>query len=225
MGYCKNNNYDKNHEWDGGTLILDPGVFTFDEPHVYMDNDPPGYATGIDCLYRNDLQQRCESPAKLLATNHYQAPASVKAKCDTLSFDEGYCCPPYAMPSNWRVDYLSMGEDEEGTMPTSEEIAAEAELYAAEARVIAGKIQLEAQPTLDEFTVDAADVYASLSTEVNAAAMQVDTATRQAATQIAPAATEVKETMREKIRKHPLLALGLGVVAGAVVAKAFSGRR
>jgi len=230
MAYCTKDKYLRNHEWKGGTLVLDPGVFTFDEPHVYMVNNPPGYATGIDCLYRNDLQKKCEFPARLLATNHYDAPASVKAKCDTLNFDEGYCCPPYAMPKNWRMDFLPMGQEEEvPVINEAADIIDDAELYAADARIIAGKIQLQTEPVLDEFTNEAQYVYDHISKEVNVTASQVgqqaSDLANQAAKQVVPVATEAAQTTRTGIRKYPLLSLGLGVFTGALIAKWISGRR
>lgn len=210
--------YYKNHEWQGATLVLDPGVFTYDEPHVYMGQDPPGYARSTSCMYRNDLQRtRCRYPDKLLAIDHADAPAIVKEKCDTIGLDTGYCCPRYAMPRNWRVDFLPLGQ-EENMMPYDESLLADAELYAADARLVAGKLQMEAQPVLEEFTADAQEVYYELSKEFAIAASDVSQ-------QVTPVAAAATEGTREKIRKHPLLALGLGIAAGAVVAKLVSKRR
>ena len=220
MGHGK---YDRDYEWDGSTLVLDPGVFTFDEPHVYMGQDPPGYAGALNCLYRSDLQDRyCRAPDKLLALDHGDAPAIVKEKCDTIGVDAGYCCPQYAMPRNWRVDFLPLGQED--AMPYDELLTADADLYAADARLVAGRLQMEAQPVLEEFTSDAQVIYDELSKQFVITASDVSIAAQQAAAQVSPVATVAAEGTREKIRKHPLLALGIGIAAGAVVARMVSRR-
>ena len=220
--------YHKNHEWSEGTLVLDPGVFTFDEPHVYMGQDPPAYARATSCMYRNDLQQRCRAPAKLLAISHGDAPDVVKDKCDTQSIGEGYCCPPFAAPRNWRVDFLPLGQEEDSMLP-DDSLFADAEIYAADARLLAGKLQMEAQPVLEEFTADAQEVYYELAKEftvtVSDVSQQAAILAQKAVAQATSAATAVPEDMRTKIRKHPLLALGVGIAAGALVAKVVSSRR
>lgn len=230
MSYCNRDKYRRVYEWNGGTLVLDPGVFTFDEPHVYMHKDPPGYATHIDCMYRGDLQKKCESPARVLAISHHDAPASVKAKCDTMLFDEGYCCPPYAMPRNWRTDFISMGQEEEVPVINDQtEIFDDASLYAADARLVAGKMQLESEPVLEEFDANAQYVYDYIAKELTLTAAQIEqTATdvaQQAAKQVVPATTEAVETTRTGIRKYPLLSLGLGVLGGLILARWVSSRR
>lgn len=221
--------YYKNHEWSEGTLVLDPGVFTFDEPHVYMGKDPPAHARATSCMYRNDLQKtRCRAPARLLALAHGDAPAVVKDKCDTIGVDSGYCCPPFAAPRNWRVDFLPLGQ-EEGSMLPDDSLFADAEIYAADARLVAGKLQMEAQPVLEEFTADAQEVYHELSKEFAVAtsdvSQQASILAQSTVAQVTSAATAVPEDMRTKIRKHPLLALGVGIAAGALVAKVVSSRR
>jgi hypothetical protein len=209
--------YYKNHEWSEGTLVLDPGVFTFDEPHVYMGQDPPAYARSTSCMYRNDLQQRCRAPAKLLAVSHLDAPDIVKEKCDSQPFGEGYCCPPFAAPRNWRVDFLPLGQEEDAMLP-DDSLLVDAEIYAADARLVAGKLQMEAQPVLEEFTSDAQEVYDEISKAVY-------TEGSVAVQQVTPVVTETADDMRSRIRKHPLLALGVGIAAGAFVAKVVSRRR
>jgi hypothetical protein len=216
--------YDKNHEWQGATLVLDPGVFTYDEPHVYMGQDPPGYATATSCMYRKDLQdQYCRAPARLLSFDHANAPAVVTDKCDTISVGSAYCCPQYSMPRNWRVDFLPLGQEEDAMEDQS--LFSDAEIYAADARLVAGKLQMEAQPVLEEFTADAQEVYIELSKEFATTASNVSQQVAVVAQQATPIVTETTEDMRAKIRKHPLLALGFGIAAGAMVARWVSRRR
>jgi hypothetical protein len=213
---------DRIYEWQGGTLVLDPGVFTFDEPHVYMGQDPPGYARATSCMYRPDLQSRsCRAPAKLLAMDHGNAPMAVKDKCDTLDVNAGYCCPPYAMPRNWRADFLPMGQEE--TMPdfTDQDYTEEAQIYEADARLAAGKLQ-EAP---EAFTTDAQEVYDYIVKYGNIAATEVGTAAVAAAVQVEKATAPAVADARTGIRRHPLLAVGLGIFGGALVARWFSKRR
>jgi ElaB/YqjD/DUF883 family membrane-anchored ribosome-binding protein len=168
-------------------------------------------------MYRNDLQKRCRAPAKLLAISHGDAPAIVKEKCDSQSVGEGYCCPPFAVPRNWRVDFLPLGQEEDSVM-NEDSLFAEAEIYAADARLVAGKLQMEAQPALEEFTSEAQEVYDEISKAVWTAGPVV-------VQQVTPVITETADDMRSSIRKHPLLALGVGIAAGALVAKMVSRRR
>jgi ElaB/YqjD/DUF883 family membrane-anchored ribosome-binding protein len=106
---------------------------------------------------------------------------------------------------------------------------AEAEIYAADARLLAGKLQMEAQPVLEEFTADAQEVYYELSKEFAVTAsdisQQATILAQNTVAQATSAATAVPEDMRTKIRKHPLLALGVGIAAGVLVAKVVSKRR
>ena len=216
------NEMGRSYEWQGGTLVLDPGVFTFDEPHVYMDQDPPGYARATSCMYRPDLQSRsCRMPAKLLALDHGNAPMAVKDKCDTLDVNAGYCCPPYAMPRNWRTDFLPLGQEE--TMPefADQEYMEEVQLYEADARLAAGKLQ----ETPEAFTTEAQEVYDYIVKYGNIAATEVGTAAMTAAVQVEKATAPAVANTRTGIRNHPLLAVGLGIVAGAFVARWFSKRR
>lgn len=220
---------DRSYEWQGGTLVLDAGLFTFDEPHVYMGQDPPGYARGTSCMYRPDLQSRsCRAPARLLALDHGNAPMAVKDKCDTLDVNEGYCCPPFAVPRNWRTDFLPLGQEE--TMPdyTDQEYMDEIQLYEADARLAAGKLQ-EAP---EAFTTEAQEVYDYIVKYDNIAATEVGTAVvgagqqaQAAAVSVAKAAAPAVADTRTGIRRHPLLAVGLGVVTGALVARWISKRR
>lgn len=222
MGHERIGNLGRIYEWEGGTLVLNPGEFTFDEPHVYMDQDPPGYARGTSCMYRPDLQSRsCRSPARLLALDHGDAPQVVKDKCDTLDVNSGYCCPPYAMPRNWRTDFLPMGQEEAMPEFADEFYADDVQLYAADARLAAGKLQVEPEA----FTSDAQEIYEYLVKYGNIAATEIGTAATTAAVGVAKAAAPAVEDTRTGIRKHPLIAVGLGIVVGAVVARVFSKKR
>lgn len=242
MGYERINGLGRVYEWEGGTLVLNPGEFTFDEPHVYMGQDPPGYARATSCMYRSDLQSRsCRSPAKLLALDHGDAPIAVKDKCDTLDVSAGYCCPPYAMPRNWRTDFLPMGQEDAVTNSDSQEYIDEIQLYAADARIAAGKL-IGTTPIVEDFTSDAEEVYDYLvkygnlaAAEVGTAAVRVGKAASEVAAEVGTAATTAAvgvtkatapavEDTRTGIRKHPLIAVGLGIAAGALVARWISRR-
>lgn len=230
MSYNRMGELDRVYEWEGGTLVLNPGEFTFDEPHVYMGNDPPGYARATSCMYRPDLQsQSCPSPQKLLAMDHGSAPISVLNKCDTISPDEGYCCPPYAMPRNWRMDFLPMGMGQEDNVADITGFDAtfveDAQLYEADARIAAGKLMAGTEAGVEEFSADAQDVYNYLVKYGNIAATDVGTATTTAAIQVAKATAPAIQTTQVGIQKHPFLAVGLGIVAGALVARWISRRR
>jgi ElaB/YqjD/DUF883 family membrane-anchored ribosome-binding protein len=71
---------------------------------------------------------------------------------------------------------------------------------------------------LEEFTTDAQVVYDELSKELTITSSNVSQL-------VTPAATEAVEDTRTKIRKHPLLSMGLGVAAGVIVARWISKRR
>jgi hypothetical protein len=222
MSYQRQNGLGRMYEWEGGTLVLNPGEFTFDEPHVDMRRDPPGYARATSCMYRPDLQSRlCRDPARLLALDHGSAPLAVKDKCDTLDVNTGYCCPPYAMPRNWRTDFLPLGQEDAMPNATDQELLDEVQLYEADARLAAAKWQ-EAPET---FTTDAQEVYDYIVKYGNLAATNVGTAVTTAAVQAEKAVTPAVEDTRTGIRKHPLLAVGLGIVAGALVARWIVRRR
>jgi hypothetical protein len=60
---------------------------------------------------------------------------------------------------------------------------------------------------------------------VSDVSQQADILAQKTVAQATSAVTAVPEDMRTKIRKHPLLALGVGIAAGALVAKVVSGRR
>lgn len=225
MGYDRIGSLGRIYEWEGGTLVLNPGEFAFDEPHVSMRRDPPGYARATSCMYRPDLQKRlCRSPSKLLAMDHGDAPQIVKDKCDTIGVNSGYCCPPYAMPRNWRTDFLPMGQEDAVPNSDSQEYIDEIQLYAADARIAAGKLMGTTQ-VVEDFTSDAQEVYDYIVKYGNLAATEVGTATTTAAIGVAKATTPAVEDTRISIQKHPLLAVGLGIVAGAVVARWISNRR
>jgi hypothetical protein len=228
MGYTRHGSLGRVYEWEGGTLVLNPGEFTFDEPHVDMSQDPPGYARGTSCMYRPDLQKRsCRSPARLLAMDHGDAPLVVKDKCDALDVNAGYCCPPYAVPRNWRVDFLPMGQEDAMPDFSDQEYMSEVQIYEADARLAAG--QLQEAP--EAFTTEAQEVYDYIvkygniaATEVGTAAVNVGQQAQKAAINVAEAATPVVEDTRTGIRKHPLMAVGIGIIAGAIVARWLSRR-
>lgn len=225
MGYGRVNGLDPVYEWEGGTLVLNPGEFTFDEPHVYMGQDPPGYARATSCMYRPDLQNRsCRDPAQLLALDHGGAPIAVKDKCDTIGVNSGYCCPPYAMPRNWRTDFLPMGQEDAMPDQDSQEYIDEIQLYAADARIAAGKL-MGTTPVVEDFTSDAQAIYEYLVKYGDIAATEVGTAATTAAVQVVKATDPAVEDTRAGIRKHPLIAVGLGIGAGALIARWFSKRR
>jgi len=106
-------NYDKFYTWNGGTLVLDPGVFTFGEPQIQMCDRIPVHATGLDRVLDPYEQQFCAKPMRFMSTKHAPVPVDVAARCDTIVPGRSYCCPPYMMPSDWRVDYMPLGDDGE----------------------------------------------------------------------------------------------------------------
>lgn len=108
-------NYDKFYTWNGGTLVLDPGVFAYDEPHVQMCNSIPVHATGLDRVLDPYEQRFCAKPMSFMSTKHAPVPIDVAARCDTIVPGRSYCCPPYMMPNNWRVDYQPLGDDVEAS--------------------------------------------------------------------------------------------------------------
>jgi hypothetical protein len=189
---------------------------------VYMHRDPPGYARATNCMYRPEMQRTsCRDPAKMIAFDHGSAPIEVLDKCDTIEPGSGYCCPQYAMPRNWRTDFLPLGQEDIMPDVIDQGYLEEAQLYEADARLAAGKWQ-EAP---EAFTDEAQEVYDYIVKYGNIAATKVGTATTTAAVQVAKTVDPAVESTRTGIRKHPLLAVGLGIVAGAIIARWFAGRR
>lgn len=119
-------NYDKFYTWNGGTLVLDPGVFAFDEPHLEMCNREPVHATAIDRILDPFQQKFCAKPMEFMSSKHASIPIEAAKRCDTIVAGQSYCCPPYVMPEDWRVDYQSLGTD------ASVDATAEAAVQAAE---------------------------------------------------------------------------------------------
>jgi hypothetical protein len=118
-------NYHDFYTWNGGTLVLDPGVFAWDEPHLRMCNRVPVHATGLDRVFDPFEEQFCAKPMRLMSSKHRQLPIAAAARCDTMVPGRSYCCPPYVMPSDWRVDYLPLGNDAEAAAQQIAEGAAE----------------------------------------------------------------------------------------------------
>lgn len=108
-------NYHRFYTWNGGTLVLDPGVFAYDEPHLRMCNRVPVQATGIDRIVDPYEQKYCAKPMHLMSAAHAPIPIEAAKRCDTLVAGRSYCCPPYEMPSDWRVDYRPLGDDADVT--------------------------------------------------------------------------------------------------------------
>ena len=104
-------NYHQFYTWNGGTLVLDPGVFAFDEPHLRMCNRIPVQATGLDRVIDPYEQKYCAKPMELMSAAHAPIPIEAAKRCDTIVAGRSYCCPPYEMPSDWRVDYLPLGNE------------------------------------------------------------------------------------------------------------------
>jgi hypothetical protein len=102
-------NYHQFYTWNGGTLVLDPGVFAYDEPHLRMCHRVPVQATGIDRVVDPYEQRYCAKPMRFMSAAHAQIPIEAAKRCDTIVAGRSYCCPPYEMPSDWRVDYLPLG--------------------------------------------------------------------------------------------------------------------
>jgi len=189
-------NYHQFYTWNKGTLILDPGVFAWDEPHMRICKEPRPYANALDRIAdTRKMSARCRLPDRLLSFKHSPAPASVLAKCDTIKPGRAYCCPPYAMPRNWRKDLLPMGSDN-GTLRE------EADLFAEEARQIGAEVEAGIAPVADEVSADAQ----ALIDEVEAG--------------MGPVTVEA----RERIRRWPLVSVGFGLLAGAVIGKWMAGR-
>jgi hypothetical protein len=113
-------NYHQFYTWNGGTLVLDPGVFAFDEPHLRMCHRVPVQATGIDRVVDPYEQKYCAKPMRLMSAAHAQIPIEAAKRCDTIVAGRSYCCPPYEMPSDWRVDYLPLGDDVAAQQPVDD---------------------------------------------------------------------------------------------------------
>jgi len=208
-------NYDKFYTWDKGTLILDPGVFAWDEPHVPVCNQALPFANVFDKIADEKFANACDKPARLLSTLHSPAPAEVLARCETVEPGRAYCCPPYVMPKNWRMDYLTMdycptslGQEEEIMNGNGNGICTDAEIYYAEAMLIGQEVQSQPDMVIEELTDDARAVYKTIDEELQQIAPVVDDV-------VAP----VVEPTRQTVRKWPLVSLGLGVAAGLIVGK------
>jgi hypothetical protein len=106
-------NYDKFYTWSGGTLVLDPGVFAYDEPTLEMCQREPVHATALDRIVDPDQQRFCAKPMEFMSPVHAPMPIETAQNCDTIIPGRSYCCPPYVMPNDWRVDYLPLGNDAE----------------------------------------------------------------------------------------------------------------
>jgi len=174
-------NYDKFYTWNGGTLVLDPGVFAFDEPTLEMCQREPVHATGIDRVLDPFQQKFCAKPMEFMSSRHAPIPIEVAKRCDTIIAGRSYCCPPYTMPSDWRVDSLPLGNDiEAGFEQVAEGAAQIAEGAIQDAGVIVEHV--EQQPEVQRGT----------------------------------------GTLRDAIREHPLLSVGLGILGGMVLGKMMS---
>lgn len=139
-------NYDTFYTWNGGTLVLDPGVFAFDEPHLRMCNRVPVQATAFDRLVDPLEERYCAKPMELMSTKHAPVPIATAARCDTITPGRSYCCPPYVMPNDWRVDYQALGAEEElvGAVQAAEQAA---DTVVQDVGVIVERVEQEA-PTL-----------------------------------------------------------------------------
>ncbi|MHC4298905.1 MAG: hypothetical protein ACYS7Y_16630 [Planctomycetota bacterium] len=132
-------NYDSFYTWNGGTLVLDPGVFAYDEPHLRMCHRTPVQATGLDRVIDPLEQRYCAKPMEMMSSKHASIPIETAARCDTIIPGRSYCCSPYVMPNDWRVDYRALGNDG----------AVEGPMHATDIIVQDGAIIIQrAQPTL-----------------------------------------------------------------------------
>jgi ElaB/YqjD/DUF883 family membrane-anchored ribosome-binding protein len=236
-------NYNRFYTWDKGTLILDPGIFAWDEPHLEICDQPVAHANRFDHLARPDLTQLCRYPDRLLAMKHIPAPISVRQKCDTLEPGEAYCCPPYAMPDDWRVDFMPMGQEEDpmanGNGNGNGLLAQEAQMFYVEARQIGSDVQSGVQPVAMELSDEAQALYVALRKELGVVgsdiAITMTPVIRDVEAEVGPVLREIEagaapvvepavQETRETVRKWPLLSLGLGVAGGFVIGKMLAKR-
>jgi hypothetical protein len=212
-------NYDKFYTWDKGTLILDPGIFAWDEPHLQVCDQPLAHANAFDHLARPDLSKWCHEPARLLAMDHLHAPRSVRAKCDTLEPGQSYCCPHYAMPENWRVDYMPIGMGQEDTKNGN--LMSEADMYALRARKIADNVRARVEPAAEAMSDEAIALYKFLRGEVGLVAREVEVTAEQAEDVVeeAPVVGPAVHETRKAVRKWPIVSIGLGIAGGLLLGK------
>lgn len=221
-------NYDKFYTWDKGTLILDPGVFAWDEPHLKVCDQAIPFANALDKIADQKFSKACDYPARLLSTKHSNAPANVLEKCETVSPGRSYCCPPYAMPPNWRMDYLTMdaNPDSLGQVEDNDPQAMSPEIleYYEMARKFGQEVEGEISPIVQTISEEAGDAYRLLEKEL--ALLEEDfvpppivNGTSEIVPQVVKTADEAIETARAPVRRWPLVSLGLGIAAGLIVGK------
>lgn len=141
-------NYGSFYTWNGATLVLDPGVFAYDEPHLRMCHRTPVQATGLDRVIDPLEQKYCAKPMEMMSPKHAPIPIATAARCDTIIPGRSYCCPPYIMPNDWRVDYLPLGSDVENGAEEAIQAAEEAgDAVVQTVGVIVEEVQQE-NPTL-----------------------------------------------------------------------------
>ena len=230
-------NYDKFYTWDKGTLILDPGVFAWDEPHLRICDQPIPFANAFDKIADDKFSKSCDYPARLLSYKHTPAPATVLSKCETIVPGRSYCCPPYAMPENWRMDYLPMDYNpaslgSEVDYMTQENLTMSPEImdYVRAARKYAEEVAAGQAPAVNVVTEEADAIYKFLSSELERAGVVAeDTAATVVKTveqsveevpEIVPpivkTADEVAEPARETVRRWPLASIGFGIAMGMI---------
>lgn len=218
-------NYDKFYTWDKGTLILDPGVFAWDEPHLEICDQPVPFANAFDKIADDKYSKACDYPARLLSTKHSPAPPSVLEKCETIMPGRSYCCPPYAMPQNWRMDYLpmdynpaSLGQDVD--YMSQETMSTEVMDYCIAARKYAEELAERTAPAVAEtMTDEARAVYKILSEEMENA----EVATEEIVPPVVKTVDQAVEPARTVVRRWPLASLCIGIFVGLIVGDKFLG--
>lgn len=206
-------NYDKFYTWNKGTLILDPGIFAWDEPHLEICDQPVPFANALDKIADRKFSKSCDYPARLLSFKHSPAPPSVLEKCETIVPGRSYCCPPYAMPSNWRMDYLpmdysrdSLGQEVDD-MNNNAAMSPEIFEYYIAVRKIGEETQAQAAPVVELVTDDARAAYKFLRAEMVHAGEAVP---------------PVVEPARKTVRHWPLASVGIGIAVGLFLGKKFA---
>jgi len=205
-------NYDKFYTWDKGTLILDPGVFAWDEPHLSVCDQPIPYANAFDKIADEKFSKSCDYPAKLLSFKHSSAPANVLEKCETVSPGRSYCCPPYAMPRNWRMDYLTMDANPD-SLGQVEDNGPEVFDYYEMARKFGQEVEGEVSPVVQTMSDEAQAAYQILEKELT---LLEEDFTPPAVVKTVDSAVD---PARGPVRRWPLFSLGLGIAAGLIVGK------
>jgi len=219
-------NYGKWYTWDKSTLILDPGVFAWDEPHLSdVCQQTLPYANAFDRMADPVNSRKCRKPARLVSFKHSSVPAKVLKKCETVVPGEAYCCPQYVMPENWQFDYMPMGQEED-MQSVNGALTQEAQVFMVEARKIGEQIEGGVAPVAVEMSAEAQALYEAFLKEVGIAAQDVQVTVAPVVKQVRhdivdPAVDETRTT----VQKWPLMSLGLGIAGGLLVGRMLGKRR